>query len=175
MHHARIAHDRSHRSSRAKTVKIACGSDQAARTIGPMSGSSAEDTLLVARCLLVGAAGVGAVAIVELWLQSGPTPLAAVALLATTLIAGVLGGRWAAVPAAIVGCYIFGDHHLADTRGVLGTPGVAVTFLFVQGLAVVAAIAGHAVWTARLAPAGDPAPHGPSEPRPPGPSRNHPR
>jgi hypothetical protein len=149
-------------------VKIACGPDHAARTIEPMSGSSAGDALPVGRGLVAGAAGVGGVAIVELWLQSGPTAVAAVALLATTLMAGVLGGQWAAVPAAIVGCYIFGDHHLADARGVLGTSSVAVTFLFVQGLAVAAAIAGHALWKARQGVRDDLAPPGPSEPRPPG-------
>jgi hypothetical protein len=106
-----------------------------------------DDTVLpIARGVVVGVAGIVAAVIVELALESAPTPLAAISVLGVALVAGKLAGPAASVPAALVGCYVFGDHHLADRHGVLGTSSVAVTFLLVQALAIGAAVVGNRSW-----------------------------
>jgi hypothetical protein len=93
----------------------------------------------VVRVALVVVAGIG----VQLLLASAMTMAAVIALVLSTWVAGRLVGRAGAIPAAILGCYVLGDHHLADVHGVLGTSSVATTFLFVQAVAIVAAELGH--------------------------------
>lgn len=89
---------------------------------------------------VVEGAAIGWVAEVELFGAS--TAVAAASVVLLTLVAGMAAGRRVALAAGAMAAFLFGDHHLAGPRGVMGTPMAAWMVVLVLALAGAAAVLG---------------------------------
>jgi len=89
---------------------------------------------------VVEGAAFGWAAEVELFGASTAVAAASVVLLA--LVAGMAAGRRVALAAGVMAAFLFGDHHLAGPRGVMGTPSAGMGVVLVLGLAMGAGVLG---------------------------------
>jgi len=89
---------------------------------------------------VVEGAAIGWAAEVELFGASTAVAAASVVLLA--LVAGMAAGRRVALAAGVMAAFLFGDHHLAGPRGVMGTPSAGMGVVLVLGLAMGAGVLG---------------------------------